>query len=57
MGVTPLAQARMWACASPLLMSCLVDGRTLCNTVVMALPDDIGIRREGEEAFNGLTIA
>lgn len=37
-----------------LLMSCLVDGRTLGDTVVMAFPHNVCIGGEGEEALDCL---
>jgi hypothetical protein len=35
-----------------LLVASLVDGRTLCNTVVVALPDDVGVCREIKQALD-----
>lgn len=35
-----------------LLMSRLIDRRTLGDTVVMAFPHNVGIGREGEEALD-----
>lgn len=38
----------------PLFMSRLIDGRTLGDAVVMALPHNVGIGGEGKEALDGL---
>lgn len=38
-----------------LLLASLVDGRTLGDTVVMTLPDDIGVGREVQQTFDCLS--
>lgn len=40
--------------AGTLLMSRLIDGRTLGDTVVMAFPHNVSIGRKGEKTLNGL---
>lgn len=35
-----------------LVVASLVDGRPLCNTVVVALPDDVGVSREIKQALD-----
>lgn len=41
--------------AATLILPCLVQGGTLCYTVVMAFPDNVGIWRECKESFDGLS--
>ena len=38
-----------------LLLASLVDGRTLGDTVVMTLPDDVGVGREVQQTFDCLS--
>jgi hypothetical protein len=40
-----------------LLLSGLIDGRSLGDTVVVALPDHVCVGWEGEKAFDGLSEA
>lgn len=35
-------------------LTCLVDGGPLCYAVIVALPHDIGIGREGQDALDSL---
>jgi hypothetical protein len=42
----------MTCACSGLVVASLVDGRTLCNTVVVALPDDVGVCRESKQALD-----
>lgn len=39
-----------------LFLPSVVDGRSLGYAVIVALPDDVGVGREGEDALDCLTI-
>lgn len=55
MGITPLAQPVVRTCASTFLLPCLINSRTLCNAIVVALPDNVGIGRKCKEALDSLS--
>lgn len=49
----------MTGASGSLVMASLVNSRTLCNTVVVALPDDVGVCRERKQAldrFSGIKL-
>lgn len=39
-----------------LFLASLVNGRTLSNAVVVALPDDVGVGREAQQTFDGFPV-
>lgn len=58
-GATPLhSRMASWVGGSDLslLLASLVNGRALGNTVVVALPDDVGVGGKCEHALDGLPV-
>jgi hypothetical protein len=46
----------MYLRCSPFLLANFIESTPLRNTVIMALPHHVGIRREREEALDGLSV-
>lgn len=53
--VTPVV-VMMASVGSSLLLTSLVDSRSLSNAVVVAFPNDVGVWREGEQSLDRLPI-
>lgn len=54
-GGPPFVCGMMAPSPNSLVLSCLIEGRSLGNAIVMALPHYVRIRREGKKAFDGLS--